>query len=282
MGCVNTRQQTALEESFLSEEQLKLGLNELDAVAVDMTVRKYSFNNFINPSQLQHIEQELNVTLHETGACPQVTAMMAYLTHSHGWESKKLLILGLLCCNANPHVKAKLLFEAYDETFAGSLNSAQVRELLREMCYISSQTLGALMPRDHKNSHVVDRYIRRCTASIDRSVLNLLKHFREPCSDGDFVVALATLHDGMLLTPSGIRSYLHVEYTRNGPGKDFSNMSQVRSRAGSLPHMAGRVRSVGYIAQDHIRSYETSSTDELESGNVGHVSSVGYDLSKLH
>jgi hypothetical protein len=282
MGCVNTRQQTAFEESFLLEEQLTLGFEELDAVEVDMTVRKFSFNYFTNPSQLQHIEQELKVKLHDTGTCPQVTEMMTYLQHSHGWESKKLLILGLLCCSANPHIKAKLLFEAYDETFNGCLNSTQVRELLREMCFISSQALGALVPRDHKSSQVVERYIRRCTASVDRSVLNLLKHFKDPCSDGDFVVALATLHDGMLLSPSGIRGYLHVEYTRNGPGKDFSNMSQVRSRTGSLTHMAARVRSVGYIPQDRMRSYETSSTDEIESGSVGHVSSVDYDLSKLH
>mmetsp|Transcript_7728 Transcript_7728/g.14644 ORF Transcript_7728/g.14644 Transcript_7728/m.14644 type:complete len:284 (-) Transcript_7728:1228-2079(-) len=282
MGCTETRQQIAFEETFLADQQKRLGFDIKDAVEVDMIIRKYCFNNYVNTSQLSLIENELGLILHDEGDWPEVNKMMSYLENSHGWESKKLLILGILCSNSNNYIKAKLLFEAYDEHFSGRLNTAQIRELLNEMCMIAGQALGALVDEKDKNFPMMDRYLRKCTASAERSVLNLMKHFKAVNSDADFVRTIASLHSGMLLSPAGIRNYLHIEYTRNGPGKDWSNADKVRNRANSLGQGASRVRSMDQVKQDRQVSFETNSTnDEPERGSAGQLASLEFDLSKL-
>lgn len=277
MGCANSRQQTPFEENYLVEQQRRLGFDKLDSQNVDLAVRKFCFNNFINPCQLALLEEELNLTLHDNGTFPEVSKMMRYLEDSRGWESKKLLVLGILCSSSEPTIKAKLLFEAYDEQFAGSLTQLKIRELLSEMCMISCLALGALSPKNQKNSPLIKRYLRKCKDSADRSVLNLMKHFKLCCSNTEFVQILATLHDGLLLTPTGIRSYLHVEYTRNGPGKDFSNISAMRSRGSSVNLIGSRVRSVDFVKQERLQSTELTSADD----QAGHASSLVSDLSKL-
>lgn len=283
MGCTNARQQSTFEENYLRELQSKLGFDNAEATEVDLIIHKYSFNNFINPTQLRLIETELQLTLHDPGEWPEVSLMMSYLENSLGWESQKLIILGVLCSNSNAHIKAKLLFEAFDENFTGQLTSTQISRMLTDMCMISSQALGALAVKDQKNAPVIERYLRKCVTSAERSVLNLMKHFKPTTSDSEFVMTLATLHDGLLLSPAGIRNYLYVEYSRNGPGKDFSNITRVRSRINSLGSVAGSRRSAEFAKPDILTSFETNSTqDEPERGSSGHLSSVDFDLSRLH
>lgn len=279
MGCTNARQQTFLEEDLLVEQQQLLGFDVLDPCDIDFAVRKFTFNSYVNPSQLALLEEKLSITLHDSGEWPQVQAMMSHFESSIGWETKKLLILGLLCSNSNPHIKAKLIFEAYDEAFLGSLTQDQIKDLLKDMCMISTQVLGSLAPSEHRSSFLMSGYLKKCEMSIDRSVQNLMKHFKTVSTDSEFVRTLSALHDGLLLTPTGIRRYLRIEYTRNGPGKDFTNMRAVRSRGNSL---AGRVRSVEYVNHDKLESSDTNSTnDEVERASSMHFSSVGSGLSRL-
>jgi hypothetical protein len=228
MGCTRLSYQTPFEEVLLTEEQHKLGFDDLDAIEVDLTVRKFCFNNHVTQTQLQCIEQELHLTLHDTGDWPEADEMMTYLTDSQGVDCTKLLVLGIMCSSAKPQTKARLLYEVYDPSSSSQLTA--VKDLLKEMCLISSQVLGVLVPQDLRTAPEVECYQQKCVASADRAVFNLMKHFKTPVSRKDFKRILATLHDGLLLSPMGMRNYLYTEYSRNGPGTDYSNIRLIRRK----------------------------------------------------
>lgn len=269
MGCSPT-QNLAIEETFITQQQLRLGFSKVDAADIDMAVRKYSFHNCINPSQLAMIEEQLDLSLHNTGDWPEVSSMMSSLQNSIGWDSRSLIILGVLCSSSKPQTKATVLFEIYDQSHIGILLAVEIETLLKKMCELACQALGSLLSEDQKTAYKIDQYLHKCTASTDRVVRNLMKRFKASITKTAFIKTLTTLHYGFLMSASGLRNYLHVEYSRNGPGRDFTNINLVRPRVCSLGSIAEKLQDKG----EEAKIFESSSTDECEQRSLGRSSSL--------
>ena len=117
MGCYTSRFELSdIEECFESAD-LALHYSKLDAVELDLTYRKYSYDGFINESQWKSICSQLKLQKSK-----EIECFYQQFKEDKGYKLESMLVLGILLSSGSGETKARLIFEVFDKEDNKELN----------------------------------------------------------------------------------------------------------------------------------------------------------------
>mmetsp|Transcript_26826 Transcript_26826/g.48343 ORF Transcript_26826/g.48343 Transcript_26826/m.48343 type:complete len:221 (+) Transcript_26826:1319-1981(+) len=140
MGCSNSR---SLDLQLL-EAQETLGFAELDPHQIDLTLRKYSFEGWINQKQFTEIVYSLGLEVTNIEEGPQAEKMYHSIRDIRGINMKVLMTIAMQTSTASFKTRAKLVYELYDDTFEKRLPVKALELLVNNCVFVALSVLPVL------------------------------------------------------------------------------------------------------------------------------------------
>lgn len=219
MGCFTSRDKLSPEELRLTEQESELGFGEIKANLADLVLRKYSYHDFINASQLQSSAETLGFVIGNSSSCNQIEAFYARLKKDEGIPLNTLLIVGLFLSEGEPTEKAKLLFEIYDEKQHGELGLLQVTKFVNEMYEVAVNHFPTMIDHSIPEAYDLKVYLEKIECIRTAATLKLAHSITNnglKVSKDDFIENMESEPLSKLFTTYGFRGYFFEMYVLAG------------------------------------------------------------------
>ncbi|OMJ95473.1 hypothetical protein SteCoe_1065 [Stentor coeruleus] len=216
MGCT-LRKPNIDQEKILGDLEESLGFSDHTSEELDLHLRKFSTNNRLNQSQLIDFLNTLKLVAWNNRK--QIIAFYDKFQVEPGkYLLKPLLVMVIMMGNSPSHIKAKLIFEAYDTENSKRFSISTLQEILDLMLSISLDKLPALSEIKFYSVEIIKRYIlvlneNRITAK--NHMLKLLLPFDRAVNDyiykDQFIINCYKEEPAsILLTPEGLRTFIYT------------------------------------------------------------------------
>ena len=215
MGCVSIRGHISPEEEAITLMESQLEYFKNTCIEVDHVIRKYSSSSQTNSYQWEQIVENLELKIENNPVCPLIEDFYNQLKGENSvFDTKVLLIAGILLSNGMSRQKARLLFEVFDLENSDSLSLQDVQELVQLIKYIVVDLLPKLVhnstnPPSSRND--VLSYVEKINEKFDQANENLIKMIfgdKQSVALKDFIILFDNEKYGRILTPFGFRNYV--------------------------------------------------------------------------
>jgi hypothetical protein len=212
MGCT-LRKPNIEQEKILGDLEESLGFSDHTSEELDLHIRKFSSNNRLNQSQLIDFLNTLKLI-----AWNNRKQIIAFYDKFQAEPGKYLLKPILIMGSSPSHVKAKLIFEAYDTENSKRLSISTLQEILDLMLSICLDKLPVLSEIKFTSVEMTKNYIftlneNRLTAKSH--MLKLFLPFDSAVNDcvykDQFIINCYKEEPASkLLTPEGLRTFIYT------------------------------------------------------------------------
>lgn len=146
MGCIEFRFKSSVEKSIIEAEDA-LGFSLIKVRVIDLTMRKYSHSEKINPLQLQKIATILKIHILDydkyTGIQSTLNKLQAETNKSN---LRDLLVIGILLGQGTLTEKANLMFQVFDVTLEETIEITRLQgQVLKVISDHSINTFSSLV-----------------------------------------------------------------------------------------------------------------------------------------
>lgn len=216
MGCAETRAKTSEERAIIfAEKGLQLHLQT--ASYIDWVLRKYSLNGKLNQAQLVRIAELLSMPIQNYEIHLKISALFDRLKNAEReYNLKDFLVVGILLGNDTEIVKAKLLFQVFDERLDGRLDINYIKsDVLPLIIKHATYSLPMLVSNDQTNfSNEVKilAYIENMKKGESKSIEVLTREMSNSkaiITEEMFIRFFKNFKDGDLIWPTGIRDFVN-------------------------------------------------------------------------
>lgn len=216
MGCTSSRTKLSQEETYLVQHENELNYHKKPSLQADLVIRKYSYKETVNASQLRNTSERLGVLIANTGNFNKVEAFYNSLKKGESIPLQTLLVLSLLLTQGSATEKARLLFETYDTLQQEELEHGSMAAIINELFEISVVRLPILVNNfSTSEAGNLKQYLAKIEhikgAAIAKLVSSIAKG-TEKVKRVAFIETLASDSMKSLLTTSGFRGYFFNEY----------------------------------------------------------------------
>ena len=239
MGCASSKEDLTPEEVALINGELRLQYQQYSVNDVDLVSRKYSKGGQINSNQWKDISNKLKISIYSEPVPPEIQGLYDSLKLDNSYSLKDLLVIGVYFSSGTSQDKARLLFEAYDESDDKILNKGELQKLAGFIVELAVEKTSKLVVEEDPNKFSKDnlaRFLQDLRAVKNKGKQELLKVFMggdlalQSVSIDKFVENLTTPSTLQLLTMQGIRKFLKKQKVTQ---QKFAGLTGLKKPAGS-------------------------------------------------
>ena len=161
MGCSSGKNSVNPIESLICSGESKLLYQDCKATDVDLIHRKYTNNGRMNENQWMNVYRYLNLAQNQT-AVPMSEHIKAFyhkFKKLNTYVLKEMLVLGIIHSVGTVEVKAKLLFEAFDDHDSKELVKESFGNIYDILYKINAKRVQALIDKSD-DYNVTDQELR--------------------------------------------------------------------------------------------------------------------------
>lgn len=132
MGCSSNRDSSLfIETDSLSRIESSLGINKFSCSFFDSSIYRYSKNSKLSQKQFKTLCKSLSID------CYTHAQFFKLFQTDNYFQANKLSILGVLYGKGSSDEKLKILFQNYDFDCSKTLDSCEVKALIRDLLEVS-------------------------------------------------------------------------------------------------------------------------------------------------
>jgi hypothetical protein len=225
MGCVKTK---PTEEEALHHAECALNFSSSSTSALDLTFRKFSHNNTLNPLQFARACALLNIPQESFGVFTNITSFYTSLKDSEGnYPLSSLILLAVLLGKDSAENKAKVLYHSIDNELIGFISDTKIKETIEKLFVFSIDLLGSLVSNGQSQftSELRNaKYLSDLNSVKNNTcckVIEFLLNGAKCLTEKEFVEKVSDYCGGQFLEASGIRDVLYCTYLTSLPKKRF-------------------------------------------------------------
>ena len=215
MGCASSREQ-GIEERQITLAEQGLNFYGVKVVDLDSVFRKYNSNGYLSQSQLIHVSNQLNFRILNYGQNMNIQGFFQSIkTKRSDYDIKDLLLIAILLGKGSADVKARLIYEIFDEHLTHQIDIEEVKsEIISRMINHSVKTLPNLVCTQMTEADVemkILKYKNKLLDMFSAAIEDLAKKLiirGNIISQDTFVEVLSTVYNGELVTTGGLRRFL--------------------------------------------------------------------------
>lgn len=225
MGCSDSKEDLTPEEIAIINGELRLLYQQYTVTDVDLVYRKYSKGGQVNLNQWKDISNKLKIAIYTSPVAPEIQALFDSLKTDNLYSLQDLLVLSIYLSIGTSQDKARLLFEAYDDSDDKLLSKSDLQKLSGFIIEIAVEKTHPLVRSNDLNEITPEdltKFIQKLRPVKNKGKQELLKVFmggdisQQSVSMDKFVENLTTPSTVQLLTFQGIRKFLKKqEITQN-------------------------------------------------------------------
>ena len=229
MGCVQTSSKPSEEEAIIRAEEI-LKFNLQSSTTLDLTFRKFSLNERLNPIQFTRAAKPLSLQICNAGPYNRITSTLNSIKDPEGnYKLVDLVIISVLLGKDHLDTKARILYHCFDQDLEGNLGKEKVQEMANTLVRLSVDTLGGLVSDGQtpysselrNNRYLADLNSVRKSATI--KLVDFIMIEMDKVDEADFVERIVFYYEGRFLSSCGIREVLYAAYFAAIPRKTFLN-----------------------------------------------------------
>ena len=227
MGCGDSRDELNSEEVVLIHAERSLLYHELNPTDIDFICRKYSKEGLINENQWKDIHKRLSTAISLPLPPQQVLDFYKNLQTDNKFFLREILVLGIILTGSDSQIKAKLIFEAFDENNEKILYKYDLSSLCSFLVELSVEKTYILISDPRVNKDEIGKFIQKLRDGKKKAKDELLK----VCLGGNlevesikinkFIEILSIPSNSQLMTLQGIRKLVLRQESTDGKFSAF-------------------------------------------------------------
>lgn len=210
MGCSGNREGHIDEEFKLSRWENELRFQDFSVLQGHYAITRFSTDNSINAFGFQQIAEILSLRVKNNHKNLAVEGFFDTFKREDGsYNAHDFKVLNVLLSTGVALEKAPIIFEVFDERFAGSLPRSTIQQMIKEVLYTTTVRAIEAVPASERP--VIEAYLKRIKeseAEAEPIMLQIVCGDEEIVTRDQFVENLTRVEGAKLLSPTGIRRFL--------------------------------------------------------------------------